>query len=246
LFYRIYFYLKFVFLQDFLLFNDGFDISVKGIHDVLLRVGDACKNEYYRKLEKIRSAKWRYIDETGVKVNGKKWWLWTFRTIDGESLVVIRKSRGKDVLEEILGKNHKGPDIVDGWRAYDWIAILQRCWAHLLREVDDFLEASENGKKLSEKIHACYKALKEFLDKDPSMDERIRQKAIFEKELKATVAKYKESKELEKPLNYIRNGFGSWYTCLLYPGMEPTNNLGEQVMREHVILRKIIGCLYLR
>jgi hypothetical protein len=24
--------------------------------------------------------------------------------------------------------------------------------------------------------------------------------------------------------------------------MEPTNNLGEQAMREHVIIRKIIGC----
>jgi hypothetical protein len=31
------------------------------------------------------------------------------------------------------------------------------------------------------------------------------------------------------------------YTCLLYPGMEPTNNLEEQAMREHVIMRKIIG-----
>ena len=33
-----------------------------------------------------------------------------------------------------------------------------------------------------------------------------------------------------------------WYTCMLYPGMEPTNNLGEQAIREHIILRKIIGC----
>jgi hypothetical protein len=56
------------------------------------------------------------------------------------------------------------------------------------------------------------------------------------------VVKYDVFKELEKPLTYIKNGFGCWYTCLLYPGMEPTNNLGEQAMREHVIMRKIIGC----
>jgi hypothetical protein len=56
------------------------------------------------------------------------------------------------------------------------------------------------------------------------------------------VAKYADCKELKKPLTYLRNGFGRWYTCLLYPGMEPTNNLGEQAMREHVIMRKIIGC----
>ncbi len=48
-------------------------------------------------------------------------------------------------------------------------------------------------------------------------------------------------KEIGKPLTYIRNGLGCWYTCLLYPGMEPTNNLGEQAMREHVLMRKIIG-----
>ncbi|MDP2845234.1 MAG: transposase, partial [Candidatus Methanoperedens sp.] len=33
--------------------------------------------------------------------------------------------------------------------------------------------------------------------------------------------------------------WGSLHTCLLYPGMEPTNNLAEQAIREHVIMRKI-------
>ncbi len=229
-------------IQDFLIHNNDFDISVKGIHDILLRVGDACKNEYDKKLEKIRSAKWRYIDETGIKVNGKKWWLWIFRTNDGESLVVIRKSRGREVIDEILGKEHRGPDIADGWRAYNKTAILQRCWSHLLREVDDIREISGNGNRLSEEIHACFKAMKQFIGRNPSMDERWHQKAIFEKELVDIVVKYDVFKELEKPLTYIKNGFGCWYTCLLYPGMEPTNNLGEQAMREHVIMRKIIGC----
>ncbi|TAN37247.1 MAG: hypothetical protein EPN24_06365 [Candidatus Methanoperedens sp.] len=52
---------------------------------------------------------------------------------------------------------HKGANIADGWRAYSWIDKLQRCWAHLLREVDNFIDASENGKRLSEDIHACFK-----------------------------------------------------------------------------------------
>ena len=54
--------------------------------------------------------------------------------------------------------------------------------------------------------------------------------------------RYGQFEELKKPVTYIRNGLGSWYTCVLHPGMEPTNNLGEQAMREHVIIRKIIGC----
>jgi len=229
-------------IQDFLIQYNDFEISPKGIHDILLRVGSACKNDYEDKIIKIRSAKWRYIDETGIKVNGKNWWLWIFRTENNESLVVIRKSRGTKVLEEILGAGHKGANIADGWRAYGWIDKLQRCWAHLLREVDHFIDTSENGKRLSEDIHSSFKKLRYFLDRDPSIEERREKKTIFEKELEAVVTKYSDFKELEKPLTYIKNGFGCWYTCMLYPGMEPTNNLGEQAMREHVIMRKIIGC----
>jgi len=229
-------------IQDFVMQYNNFEISPKGIHDILLRVGSACKNDYEDKIQKIRSAKWRYIDETGIKVNGENWWLWIFRTDTNETLVVIRKSRGTKVLEEILGLEHKGANIADGWRAYSWIDKLQRCWAHLLREVDHFIDTSENGKRLSEDIHACFKKLRDFLDRDPSIEERREKKAVFEKELEAVVAKYSDFKELEKPLTYIKNGFGCWYTCMLYPGMEPTNNLGEQAMREHVIMRKFIGC----
>jgi hypothetical protein len=229
-------------IQDFVLQYNDFEISPKGINDILLRVGSACKNDYEDKIQKIRSAKWRYIDETGIKVNGENWWLWIFRTDTNETLVVIRKSRGTKVLEEILGDGHKGANIADGWRAYSWIDKLQRCWAHLLREVDHFIETSENGKRLSEDIHASFKKLRDFLDRDPSIEERKEKKPVFEKELEDIVTKYSDIEELKKPLTYIKNGFGCWYTCMLYPGMEPTNNLGEQAMREHVIIRKIIGC----
>jgi len=87
-------------------YND-FEISPKGIHDILLRVGSACKKDYEDKIQKIRSAKWRYIDETGIKVNGENRWLWIFRTDTNETLVVIRKSRGSKVLEKYSVKDIK-------------------------------------------------------------------------------------------------------------------------------------------
>lgn len=228
-------------IQDFLLYQLSFEISPMGINNVLLRVGDACKGGYEEIIKKIRKAKWVHIDETGMKVNGKKWWLWIFRSSEDDVLVVIRKSRGGKVVREILGEDFKGPVIVDGWRAYSWIEIIQRCWSHLVREVDDFKDESKNGKRLSKEIHAMYKVLMDFLDKDPSMQERKRQKVIFNKKMEELVSRYSKFKELEKALTYIKNGLGCWYTCLLYPRMEPTNNLGEQAIREHVIIRKIIG-----
>jgi len=81
-----------------------------------------------------------------------------------------------------------------------------------------------------------------FLEGDFPMEEGIEQKPIFEERLKDLVRGFGEFEELGGALTYIRNGFSSWYTCILYPGMEPTNNLGEQATREHVILKKMIGC----
>jgi hypothetical protein len=83
--------------------------------------------------------------------------------------------------------------------------------------------------------------LKDFLGKDPSIDKRKKQKIIWDKEISELVEKYNQFDELHKPVTYIKNGLGRWYTCLLYPGMEPTNNLGEQTIRENVIMEKIIG-----
>ncbi|EQD75478.1 hypothetical protein B1A_03951, partial [mine drainage metagenome] len=60
--------------------------------------------------------------------------------------------------------------IVDGWRVYSYLTIIQRCWAHLIREVDAF-KSSERGKELSEEIHSMFKELKESL-KSENMDDR--------------------------------------------------------------------------
>jgi hypothetical protein len=183
-----------------------------------------------------------HIDETGIKINGEKYWLWIFRTNDNYVLVVIRKSRGRKVLDEILGPEWDKPIIVDGWKAYWSYVVVQRCWAHLLREIDAFKAISDNGKMFSETIHLCFDRLKEFLATNPSMSEREKQKIMFDNTMRDLVEKYSNFKELKKPVKYLKNGLGKWYTCLLFPGMEPTNNLGEQAMREHVIMRKIIGC----
>ncbi len=226
---------------EFLDYKDDFQISPKGVLDALNRVGKTCKNEYDQLILKIRSAKWLHIDETGFHVNGKKWWLWVFRTDTDEVLITIEDSRSGKVVDKILGKDLDKPIIVDGWKVYWKFLIVQRCWSHLLREVDDFKGVSKKGKQLSKRIQCMFKDLREFIDSDPSMDLRKEQKEIWDKEMVDLVNRYKRNKKLKAPLKYIENGLGNWFTCLLYPGMEPTNNLGEQAIRESVIIRKIIG-----
>ena len=226
-------------VQEFLLRNNDLKLSVKGINDALLRVGDACRNEYAAIQERIRRSKWVHIDETGFHVNGNKYWLWAFRSAENDVLIVIVDSRGRDVVRDTLGGDFHGPAIVDGWKVYSYLTIIQRCWAHLIREVDAF-KSSGKGKELSEEIHSMFGELKESL-KSEDMDDRRSMKEKYDTRIEEIVKRYDPISELHKPIEYIRNGLGSWFTCLLYKGMEPTNNLAEQAIREHVVIRKIIG-----
>jgi len=228
-------------IQESLWEQYHFPISPKGIHDVLLRVGNACSGEYKQLKQRIRYAQWRYTDETGIPVMGKNWWLWVSRNNIDDVLVTIRPSRGRKVIKEILGEEVIGADVTDGWRSYHWLPRVQRCWAHLLREVDDFKEPLEHEQQLSEEMHRRYNLLKEFLGKDPPMDERVQQKELWDKELQEVVNENLQYLDVRVKVQYIQNGLGCWYTCLLYPGMQPTNNFAEQAIREHVIMRKIIG-----
>jgi transposase len=228
-------------IQQYLGDHWGFDLSATGISDVLLRVGKAFQGSYERILGKIRHARFLYVDETGVRVLGKNYWLWVFRTDTDDVLVVIRKSRGRDVLKEILGEDFTGAGVNDGWRVYKWLPVVQRCWAHLLRQVDEYKDASEHGQMLSMEMHRKFNRLKDFLVKDPPMEERQRIKEVWDQELQALVDEYIEYLDVRKVVKYIKNGLGCWYTCLLYPEMQPTNNLAEQSIREHVIMEKIIG-----
>ena len=229
-------------VQDFLFNTNDFTISTKGLMDMILRVGDTCKHEYDGILARVRSAKWVHIDETGIHINGEKWWLWIFRTDSDDILVVIRKSRGRKVIDEVLGKNPEMPVIVDGWRSYSHIKTTQRCWAHLLRVIDEYKEGYKNGMRLSKEIHSLFDEMRQFLDKGPSMTKRVIQKQEFDKKMEHLVKRFSKFEELDKEITYIKGGHENWFTCLLYPGMEPTNNLAEQAIREHVIIRNLIGC----
>jgi transposase len=122
----------------------GFSITHKGLWDALMRVSKACKKEYARLVEVIRDAPHRYVDETTFKGEGRRWYLWIFRTPDGHCLLVMRPTRKGDVVREVLG-DEPGPCTVDGYSGYSFIRVLQRCWSHLLREAKEVRDVNRSG-----------------------------------------------------------------------------------------------------
>jgi len=134
----------------------GITITNTGIYGITKRVAKKLGNIYYDIIRIIRSADILYIDETGYKLNGEKWWLWTFVCKDA-ILFVIRKSRSEKVIREILGKEFKGVIVSDGWIAYTKFAeILQRCWAHLLRECDRLEDKHKGFTNMNKQVHELF------------------------------------------------------------------------------------------
>jgi len=198
------------------------------------------EKEYALLKQKIRAASLLYIDETSFSVLGKNWWVWVFRS-DTDLLLVIRNSRGNNVLEEILGKDYFGIVICDCWRAYDFLsnAFLQRCWAHLLRKSKELNSIA--GRHFHKKLSALFDDIIKFNGTEKSEKQRFRKHAQMTKKLQKVIRYYSRYEECEAVAKYIDFHIESWFTCIKIAGVQPANNYAEQAVRETVLVRKIIG-----
>ncbi len=210
------------------------------VQSIIERAAEAGEEEYKSLKQKIKSAKILYVDETSFRVLGKNWWVWAFRS-DTDLLLVIRNSRGNNVLEEILGKDYAGIVVCDCWRAYDFLinAFLQRCWAHLLRKSKELKSIA--GKHFHKKLTALFDDIKKFNDKDKNEKQRLRKYTQMTKKLHKIIQDYSRYEECQPVTKYINFHLESWFTCIKIAGVQPTNNYAEQAIRETVVVRKIIG-----
>lgn len=191
------------------------------------RVSSVLEAEHAKLIAKIRSAECVYADETSLGINGRNFWIWIFVAKDAV-LCVIRKSRSKKVVKDILGERYKGIVVCDGWKSYAQFGYtIQRCWAHLLREAKD-----AESKKLYELLCTL------FADAKSGMP-----RAESEERLRKIVSRHYKGEKSAALITKIRDGFDNWFTFLDCPFVEPTNNTAERALREHVVIRKIIGGL---
>ena len=78
-------------------------------------------------------------------------------------------------------------------------------------------------------------------ESNPAEEERIDKHGKMTAALSNLISYYSKYDDVRPVVKYITNHFDQWFTCVRYPGIEPTNNLSEQGLRESVIYRKIIG-----
>ncbi|MBI2130142.1 IS66 family transposase [Candidatus Woesearchaeota archaeon] len=226
--------------SSFLNASFALKIAPASVQAIIERAANAGEAEYAALKSRIKAAKLLYIDETSFRVLGRNWWVWVFRS-DTDLLLAIRNSRGNNVLEEILGKDYAGIVVCDCWRAYDFLtcAILQRCWAHLLRKSAELKSVS--GIHFHKKLYALFEQMLKFNSKERTDNKRRQKYAQMACKMQKLITYYSRYEECLAVTKYINFHIENWFTCIKIAGVKPTNNYAEQAIRETVLVRKIIG-----
>lgn len=210
--------------------------------DVTRRVSDKLRVKYKQIIYVIRRSRYVYTDQTEIKVSGVAYQLWVFVTAKC-TLFIIRKADYMGVMEDVLGKNYDGVIIGDGIETYrQYSDKIQRCWAHLLRESADLADKYDSAKGLHEGLKKLFEKVKFVNGKDPPKKrQKLYDKCIVEMQQWIDLAN--SYTELTKFGGKLSNGLKHWFTRILYPFVEATNNIAERALRELVVIRKIIGSL---
>ena len=175
-----------------------------------------------------------------------KAWLWV-AVCQAAILFVIRRSRGSQVVHELLGPLFAGILSTDRWQAYNWYDTLRRqlCWAHLLRDFTAMAarsgEAQRIGLALLEQADTMFALW--FRVRDGTLPFADFQQAM--RPLQATVVALLSEgaatagAPTSTTCQWLVHHEAALWAFVRIAGIEPTNNRAEQAIRAAVIWRKL-------
>ena len=120
----------------------GMSLSTGGVCYLLEKVKQKALPIYETIRQIVANGRVIGADETGVNINGKNYWAWTFQNTMA-TYIAIHQSRGKKAIDHIMPEGFENNILVtDCWAAYfkDSAAAHQLCTAHLLRELKFFTQ----------------------------------------------------------------------------------------------------------
>lgn len=181
-------------------------------------------------------------DETGVNINGKNNWAWTFQNPKA-TYIAIHESRGSRAINDIMPEGFdKNVLVTDCWSAYFKTGALshQLCTAHLQRELKRFnqcypknswvtrlaalienaLDLRRDNKLTPTKVNEIRRTFS-ILIQEPATNKNIKELIAFQKRM----TKYED---------YV---FG----FLDHPDIPPDNNGSERAIRNFKVKLKTSG-----
>lgn len=228
-------------------FNDvfGVPISEGGIHCLLERFAQKSAPVYQIIKQRVQQSTVIGADETGVKVNGKKHWFWTWQT-HNLTYITHSENRGSQTIDKEFPNGFINATLVhDGWRAQLKTASKnhQSCLAHLQRSLNYLDERYPNNhwvKKFDNLLEDAQKLKKEW---KPTNKEFIVKRVLIIQELEYLITNPPDVKQKELHTFYKRIKREHQYilTFLFLEDVPPDNNASERAIRNVKVKQKISG-----
>jgi transposase len=185
------------------------------------------------------------VDETGWRQSDQRAWLWVAVTT-WVTVFLVRLSRGGEVARELLGAAFDGILGTDRWSAYHGYRVRwrQRCWAHLLRDIEAMIVRGGRSQELGEALRRHARQMFHWWH-------RVRAGTLKRSSFRSYMTPVR--REVERLLE-VGSTCGEPKTAgvcrdiltrrqALWPfvhleGVEPTNNAAERAIRPGVLWRK--------
>ena len=227
----------------------GIRVSRGFLAKAVQKVTQSLKDPYEELLGLLREEAVLNVDETSHPENGSRLWTWCFRA----ALFTVFKvspSRGCDVLLEVLGTEFGGLlgcDYFSAYRKYMRLnqnVLLQFCLAHFIRDVKFLVEHPDPRNRdygqrvlaLLKKLFATIHRREEYASAETFRRTLVRWQHALAWEVGMEAADTRESQNLAQRF-YLH--FAEYFRFISEPGIEPTNNLAEQVQRFVAIHRRM-------
>jgi transposase len=233
-------------VQEFLRDIGGIPVSTGLLAKTVQKVSAALSAPYAELEAALRREPRLNVDETGHPDSKRDHWAWAFRAVLF-TLFKIDPSRGSKVLRKVLGTKFKGVlgcDYFSAYRKYmdDYDVLVQFCLAHLIREVKFLVKLPDPvtqryAKRLLKVLRRMFRVIHRRQELAP---ERFQRKLQSAADAVLSVGRRAPDRaEARNIAKRFRKHGDSYTRFVTTPGVEPTNNPAEQVMRFLVIDRRI-------
>jgi transposase len=238
-------YLPFKRLQEMLHDLFAIPISEGGLHCLLNRLASKGVVAYELIRQRVLNSRVIGADETGMKVNGKKHWFWTWQNKHA-TFIVASSNRGTSTIDEHMNGIYQDAVLVhDCWKAHFQTPVNkhQLCTAHLERETKYLEERYKMAWPVRFRVMLleAEKLKKQFSPVDYYYPNHAR--SHLERELDNLLTepldpKHKEMITFQKRIIKYRDHV---FTFLYHPDVPPDNNGSERAIRNVKVKQKISG-----
>ena len=227
------------FLHDWL----GVKLSVGTINNTLHESGAAAMPIEDELVQEIVDSKLLHVDETSWMELTTFLWLWVFTTDSVTAFWIA--SRSAELIENILGKNHVGWLMSDGYQVYRRYPNRMRCWAHLLRKAEGLKESLDKeaqlfGQQTLDLLGMLITSVRNARNRQPDvpLSSTYRLQLIVYQQLCVQMQSHAHKKSAALATEML-NDWEAIFRVLDYPHYPLTNNEAERALRHWVILRGI-------